>query len=120
MFPKKTPVKDYVFKELKGKLILSYSVKQMADQITGTYTRLADAGRIRNWLEVAAGYVSPISLAHAQGVRVHATARSSARRTALHSRARRTALHSRARRTALHSRARRHHVSVAAPAHETA
>jgi D-alanyl-D-alanine endopeptidase (penicillin-binding protein 7) len=70
----------------------------------GTYTRLADASRIRNWLEVAAGYVSPISLAHAQtqSVRAHTTVRASAHRTVLHT----------------HSR--RHHVTVAARTHTPA
>ncbi len=41
LFPPSTPVKDYVFKDLSGKLILSYPVKQLADLITDSYTKLA-------------------------------------------------------------------------------
>jgi len=68
----------------------------------GSYTRIADAGRIRHWLEVAAGYANPISVAHAEPRPTRATARVSVRKTASH------------------SRARRHHITVAARAHNPA
>lgn len=72
----------------------------------GSYTRLADAGRIRHWLEVAAGYANPISVAHAEPRPTHATRVSAARVSV--------------RKTASHSRTRRHHITVAARAHSPA
>jgi len=71
----------------------------------GSYTRLADAGRIRHWLEVAAGYANPISVAHAEPRPTRAT---------------RAAARASTRKTASHSRTRRHHITVAARAHNPA
>ena len=44
LFPPKTPVKDYVFKNLEGKLIFSYPVKKLNDLIEHTYLKLALSG----------------------------------------------------------------------------